>query len=480
MANPSNLIRPPILNQDQIPQPINPQNQPQMNAALQQQITSIVVEQVRATIQALNILNDDLPNGSDIVIEERHRNNIGELDKIPDIVRCLREFSGNPAEFNSWRKSVERVLEIYDNFIGTAKYFGILSVIRNKIIGNADAVLESYNTPLNWKSIVKCLTLHYGDKRDLGTLEYQMTSLIQGKNSIQGFYQEVYTHLSLILNKIGCMEIGKESAMLLTQTYRDKALDTFIRGLNGELPKLLGIREPSDLPQALHLCLKLENQNFRAEYAYNHNNIKPQRQFQPPQPKRNINLNKAPFYPELTLQWPSNARQWDTFQYQNNQRSYQQPLFNPRFQLNNQPRQQFQPQAPYFQQNFIPSRPIVSKPQRPEPMDIDHSIQSKNINYQNRPRQTNQFHGKRPIPSSLNTPMPHNKMQRNFHIGVKEELPSNDMSYNQNDNSNSFENNYRQAIQDENLQDYIQDYYQQEIEQGNTHTEDLSDIHFLD
>lgn len=37
----------------------------------------------------------------------------------------------------------------------------------------------------------------------------------------------------------------------------DKALDTSIRGLKSDLLRLLGIRELTDLSQALHLCLKL-------------------------------------------------------------------------------------------------------------------------------------------------------------------------------------------------------------------------------
>lgn len=93
------------------------------------------------------------------------------------------------------------------------------------------------------------MTLHYANKGDLGTLQYQMTSIIQGEKSIQTFYQKDYTHLSLIRNKIRCMGIGRKSATLLTQTYRDKALDTFVRGLSGDLPRLLAIREPADLPQ---------------------------------------------------------------------------------------------------------------------------------------------------------------------------------------------------------------------------------------
>ncbi|GBP10271.1 Retrovirus-related Gag polyprotein from transposon HMS-Beagle [Eumeta japonica] len=136
-------------------------------------------------------------------------------------------------------------------------------------LGSADAALESYNTPLNWIAISRCLTMHYADKRDLSTLEYQMTCLIQGKKTIQEFYGEVYSHLTLILNKIACMEINEEAMQVLTNTYRDKALDTFIRGLSGDLSRLLGMKEPADLPEALHLCIKLENQNYRAVHANN-------------------------------------------------------------------------------------------------------------------------------------------------------------------------------------------------------------------
>ncbi|GBO99875.1 Retrovirus-related Gag polyprotein from transposon HMS-Beagle [Eumeta japonica] len=59
------------------------------------------------------------------------------------------------------------------------------------------------------------------------------------------------------------MEASNESIKLLTQTYREKALDTFVRGLRGDLPRLLGVREPKDLPHALYLCQKLDNQTDR-------------------------------------------------------------------------------------------------------------------------------------------------------------------------------------------------------------------------
>jgi len=84
-------------------------------------------------------------------------------------VKSIRGFSGDRSELSSWKKGVDRILETYAGQEGTAKYFGILHSIRNKITGNADTALESYNIPLNWSAISKCLTLQYADIRDLST-----------------------------------------------------------------------------------------------------------------------------------------------------------------------------------------------------------------------------------------------------------------------------------------------------------------------
>ena len=164
MSNPNNLIRPPFI-------PANPPQNVQMNmddltALISNLVTDIFRRQGPEMIQAALSPSTNRQNDRDQQIDERHRNNLNDMDKIPDVVKCLKEFSGQPGEYNSWKKSVDRILEIYEPLKGTPKYYGILSVIRNKIIGNADIALESYNTPLNWQALSQCLTVHYGDKLD--------------------------------------------------------------------------------------------------------------------------------------------------------------------------------------------------------------------------------------------------------------------------------------------------------------------------
>lgn len=440
------------------------------------QLTNIVSE-IIADQNRQNKNNND----TDQKIEDRYLTNLTDLDKIPDIVKCIREFSGQPGEFSSWRKSVDRVLQIYESLKGTPKYYGILSVIRNKIVGNADIALESYNTPLNWEKISRCLTLHYADKRDLGTLEYQMMTLIQGNQTIPEFYQQVYQHLSLILNKLSCTGMGPESLDNLIQSYRDKALDTFIRGLKGDLPRLLSIREPSDLPQALHLCLKLQNVDYRIQYANNSSQNSHRRPPIPPPliPKRNT----QPFYPQL-LHNPQNYANHKPVQ------SFNRPQFGFPTHQPNRPQFGFPtwqyPMTPRPHQNpqghpFLPPKPLP----KPTPMSVDGSIHSKQVNYTNRP-QNAQFMKKRPYFNSPNQsheyPRP-NKYQRVFYNEQTYETPDFEQYQEQ---ITEYDENYGQTLLEytnsQNLPELTneEDLPEQLDEQGVPEIVELDDINFLD
>jgi hypothetical protein len=44
------------------------------------------------------------------------------FDWIPNVIKCLKEFSGKASEYGSWRKSVARILNIYVFWRGTPKY----------------------------------------------------------------------------------------------------------------------------------------------------------------------------------------------------------------------------------------------------------------------------------------------------------------------------------------------------------------------
>ena len=199
---------------------------------------------------------------------------------------------------------------------------------------------------------------------------------------------------------------------VLTNTYRDKALDTFIRGLSGDLSRLLGMKEPADLPEALHLCIKLENQNYRAVHANNQyglskkSNSSPtafQHYYQKPSlPPSNFHYRNQSFYPQLAY-LPQPISRVGLFSPQFTQQpQYFNPQIWPNRQINNHP----------FRNP--PPRPIQPKP--PTSMDVDQSQQTRNVNYMNRPNFN--YAGKRPPPTQsnqFNRNIP-NKIQRVNHI----------------------------------------------------------------
>lgn len=54
-----------------------------------------------------DIANSDATTADmDQGMDERHSGNLADFDKLPDVVRGLREFSGNVSEISSGRKSV--------------------------------------------------------------------------------------------------------------------------------------------------------------------------------------------------------------------------------------------------------------------------------------------------------------------------------------------------------------------------------------
>lgn len=459
MANPNNLIRPPVLNaadnSSALPSGSNRPVSADLQTYISEQIRSALRECIPELSQALRTYENRSDDSREHVQIDLGRPGTDD-DKIPDVVKCIRDFSGQPGQFGSWKKSVDRVLQCYESIINTPKYYCIINAIRNKIIGEADIILESYNTPLIWSEICKCLVNHYADKRDLRTLEYQMGALNQGNKSVVEFYQQVYGHLSLLLEKISCMTSSRESICLFTSSYREKALDTFIRGLKGNLPTLLAISAPEDLPQALQLCLKLENQNSRSE------------QLNVPKTKPNNNDN----YKRIN-HYDNRQKMWQNAPIQNQALFYPQnvPLRHSLYPNNNG----YSSRPSFYRNNnnqgqYVytpPPRPSAPKPPpRPEPMDVDTSMRSRNINYMNHPHANDRFVGRRP-PPPMNDP---NKRQRNFHIEAGENARYEDEIQNSDENF------------DQTLDDYIDpckiDETTNDINEEQYH--DHADIYFLD
>ena len=96
----------------------------------------------------------------DIAINDRVQCDIGL-----DVVKTVPEFSGFSEKYPSWRQSSIAAIKPFEKYNGSNRYYQAVAILRNKIVGDADTVLTSFDTPLNFEAILTRLDHTCCDKR---------------------------------------------------------------------------------------------------------------------------------------------------------------------------------------------------------------------------------------------------------------------------------------------------------------------------
>lgn len=306
------------------------------------------------------------------------------FEKIPDLVKDLPTFTGDPSELNSWLNDVDSLVKLYqtkgtDTIERQNKYHMICKFIRRKIRGEANDSLVASNVGINWNLIKKTLVTYYGEKRDLETLDFQLMSVQQKNRSLEVYYDEVNRLLSLIANQINTDErfTHPEASRALIEMYNKKAIDAFMRGLDGDVYKFIRNYEPTSLAGAYSYCISFQNIECRKMLT------KP-RTYTPPTAPRNMIPLPPPTPIRYTHPQPPPRPHYPKPPMYGN-RNFNN--FTPRYQQPFQQRQfnKFQRQPP------------------PEPMDVDQSIRTHQVNYGNRPNSNNVRPPKRPRVNNIQT-----------------------------------------------------------------------------
>lgn len=122
--------------------------------------------------------------------------------RVPDVIKDLPKFEGNPRLLFDFIQNVEEILSLVAPKAGTPYGQLLLRAIRNKIIGPANEVLNIYGTQLEWKTIKENLILHYSDKRNETSLIRDIHNIKQYSKTVEVFYSEVIELLSIITNLV--------------------------------------------------------------------------------------------------------------------------------------------------------------------------------------------------------------------------------------------------------------------------------------
>lgn len=377
------------------------------------QLESILDRLARLEAVSASSMDMDLSDPPLILFEaDGTRANPEAIERIPDLVKELPLFCGDSRELNVWLNDAEGLVELYRTNANSTidecnKYHMVCKTIRRKIRNEANDALVASNIGINWNCIKRTLQTYYGEKRDLTTLDYQLMNSQQKGRPLEIYYDDVNRLLSLIANHIKTdpKYTHPEASAAMIDMYNKKAIDSFVRGLDGDVGKFLKNYEPDSLAVAYSYCISFQNTEYRK-------NITRAKIPELPQGPR----NQIPIIPPRLPPRQPIRQQFPPHRFNNNH-NYWRPHWNGN-QNQFHGRQYFAPRPqhnPFNQPAIPPRRPV----DRPEPMDVDRSLHSRQVNYGNRPQNS---HQNRP-------PL---KRARMFHISPRQKATERDvMQYTQ-------------------------------------------------
>lgn len=328
--------------------------------------------------------------------------------QIPDAVKDLPVYDGNPKTLYEFLENVEEILKLILAIDGTPQAKIILRAIRNKISGQANEVLNMYGTPLEWNAIRINLITHYADKRNETSLIKDLHICKQNTESVEQFYAKIIAIFSTMMNHIKVNENNAQVVQSKQLLFAEMCLNVFLSGLKEPLGSTIRSMRPNSLADALKYCLDEQNINYikngmshshrnsmSSPNSNNNNNLKnfnvPQNNSYPrnsynnnhnfrfsPQRFQSNNHNQANYSPQLSNNNNNNANN----KFGNNSKGYVPHAFY-RFPNNNYNNN--------YRPNTNPNRSFVPQNNnKPEPMDTSSGNSRKlpvqNNNYYNKNR----------------------------------------------------------------------------------------------
>lgn len=182
--------------------------------------------------------------------------------RIPDAIKDLPKYDGNPRLLHEFITNVEEILLHIRGADTTPQGLILLRAIRNKIDGQANEVLNTYGTSLNWDEIKSNLISHYSDKRSETSLIRDLHNLKQYNKPVERFYSEVIEIQSTLTNNVSIHESEASVIAAKRELFSEMCLNSFLSGLREPMGSTVRAMRPESLAIALDYCIREQNINY--------------------------------------------------------------------------------------------------------------------------------------------------------------------------------------------------------------------------
>lgn len=179
--------------------------------------------------------------------------------RIPDAIRFLPVYEGNPKALKEFIANVEEILIIIKGTEMTSYGKMLLRAIRNKIEGKANEALLSSGTALVWHDIKQNLINTFSDKRDESTLLYELHSLSLQNLSVTKLFETITEIKTSLFNQVENQDLPSAVATAKKEAFNQICLNTFVAGIKGPLGSFIRSAKPTSLIDAYESAIKERN-----------------------------------------------------------------------------------------------------------------------------------------------------------------------------------------------------------------------------
>jgi len=159
-------------------------------------------QEIEGKLRSISITNTEVKAYKAITI-----NASVKCEEALDVVKSIFEFDGKQESYVSWRQAANASYIVFKPLIGSSRHYQAVAIIRNKIRGNADAVLPSFNTVLNFEAILARLSFTYADKIPVRVIQQELDTMRQGELSLKKYYDEIEKKLTLLTRARSCRRV---------------------------------------------------------------------------------------------------------------------------------------------------------------------------------------------------------------------------------------------------------------------------------
>lgn len=176
--------------------------------------------------------------------------------KIPDVIRFLPPYDGNPKKLSDFINNVEEILLLIRGTDKTPYGQMLLRAIRQKLEGKADDAVHTSGAGLNWDEIKDALILHCSDKPDEQTLMFELHNLTYCQYPIHVLFEKICEIKTALFKLTDTKECEPILIKTKKEFFANTCLNTFLTGIRGPLGLAVRSMRPTSLQEAFEWAMK--------------------------------------------------------------------------------------------------------------------------------------------------------------------------------------------------------------------------------